>query len=371
MEVLINRKVLPYVGTVNSILDVLREVDVRPIRAAAEAPFVLAFFSQDVALAQHLVSLLYRGLRQQDIPPARVCAAFPLSSVNQPARVNIAVIVTREGRDNSDELKLLHEVERLQTPTLVCLIADATNPPPLRHEWLPASVAVINTGPEGAIDDARATHELVTAIRSLKAVDELSLARHLPAFREGVSRSMIDDTAIANAVYSFGSGVLELNPIVTIPLNVADIVVLTKNQALMAYKIALAMGLSADFRQIMPQLAAIVGSGFLMRQTARGLVGLVPGFGIIPKVAIAFAGTYATGEVIHRWCAYGERATGQALKDIYTSALEQGKAVARRLLQRRQQTDTDIKIVDTPSTIPNPNPTPDLPPTPQSEIDEK
>lgn len=328
-------------NTISSILGVLREVDVRPVRSAAETPFVLAFLSQDVPLAQHLADLLYRGLREHDLPAARVCGAFPLGAPERPQRMDVAVIVTREDRDNNAELALLRELERAGLGAgghiLVCLIADPASPPPLRHRWLPANVVVLDAA-GGAIDDAGATRQLVTAIRGLRAVDDLSLARHLPAFREGVSRSLIEDTAIANAVYSFGSGILETNPVANIPLNMADVVVLTKNQALMAYKVALAMGLTADFRQVMPQLAAVIGGGFLLRQTARGLVGLIPGFGLVPKVAIAFAGTYATGEVIHRWCAYGERLTGHALRDTYAAALARGKTVARGLFRRRRKT---------------------------------
>ena len=119
-----------------------------------------------------------------------------------------------------------------------------------------------------------------------------------------------------------------------LPLNVADIVILTKNQAILAYKIALAMGLTSDFRTIMPQLAAVVGGGFLFRQIARGLIGLVPGFGIVPKVVVAFAGTFATGEAVRRWCAYGERIDREALHGIYTQALARGREVARALTTR-------------------------------------
>ena len=70
--------------TVGSIVNVLREVDVRPIRTSAEAPFVLAFLSRDLPLAQHFVDLLYHGLREHDVPPARVCGAFPLGAPDQP-----------------------------------------------------------------------------------------------------------------------------------------------------------------------------------------------------------------------------------------------------------------------------------------------
>jgi uncharacterized protein (DUF697 family) len=341
------------VNTAGSILGVLREVDVRPIRAAAERPFALALLSRDLPLAQHLCARLYQGLRSQDVPPMRVCAALPLNAPDQPRHADVAVIVTREDGDNAAELALLREFEQAQLPTLVCLIAAPAAPPPMRHRWLPASTVVIRA-PEGAIDDAEAVRQTVNGVRGLKAVDELALARHLPAFRESVSRSLIDDTAIANAVYSFGTGIVETNPVADIPLNVADIVVLTKNQALMAYKIALAMGLTADFKQVMPQLAAVVGSGFLLRQMARGLVGLIPAWGVAPKVGIAFAGTYATGEVIYRWCAYGERLSGAALKQTYQAALARGKAMARALFKRHEKEKKDKSGSAPPPPLPPP-----------------
>ncbi len=321
---------------VGSIVNVLREVDARPIRAAAETPFVLAFLSRDLPLAQHFVDLLYHGLREHDIPAARVCGAFPLGAPSQPGRMNIAVIVTREDVDTTIEQTLARELDLAGARVLVCLIADPQTPPSMRHVWLPASLITLNS----PIDDAQTARQLTQGILGLKAVDELALARHLPAFRERVSRNLIDDTALANAVYSFGSGIVEINPIADVPMNVADMMVLTKNQALMGYKIALAMGLAAEFRQIMPQLATVVGSGFLLRQAARGLIGLVPGFGLIPKVGIAFAGTYATGEVIHRWCAYGERVNSHAIRELYDAALDRGRNIARSLLGRHKNDKT-------------------------------
>lgn len=326
-------KSLLSLGAFGSIVNVLREVDVRPIRAAAEAPFVLAFLSRDMPLTQHFVDLLYHGLRDHDVPPVRVCGAFPLGSLNQPSQINIAVIVAREDCDATVEQSLARELAQSGVHVLVCLITDPNTPSPLRIAWLPAELAVLKS----PIDDVEATRQLVQAILGLKAVDEISLARHLPAFRERISRKLIEDTAFANAVYSFGSGIVEIYPLADVPLNMADVVVLTKNQALMGYKIALAMGLSSQFKQIMPQLATVVGSGFLLRQAARGLIGLVPGLGLIPKVGVAFAGTYATGEVVHRWCAYGERVNSLALRGLYNAAIERGRAIARSLLGRKKK----------------------------------
>jgi len=325
-------------GALKSIADVLGEVDVRPIREAAEEPFLISFISRDAPLARHVASLLYRGPRPQDIPSVRAVEVLTLeAALARTAFGRLAVVITREDRDNAVEAQLVRRLERANTPALVCFVGAPGALPLLRQHWLPAATASLHTvGDAGyTLDDDRATQQLTAAIRAANAVDALALARRLPAFRERVSRNLIEETAIANAVYSASTGLAEILPIATVPLNVADLVVLTKNQAVMAYKIALAMGMTGNFRQIMPQLAAVVGGGFVFRQIARTLVGLVPGWGILPRTAIAFAGTFAMGEAIYRWCATGERLTEDALRQAYYSALARGRRMAQALLKSR------------------------------------
>jgi len=325
-------------GALKSIADVLGEVDVRPIREAAEEPFLISFISRDAPLARHVASLLYRGPRPQDIPSVRAVEVLTLeAALARTAFGRLAVVITREDRDNAVEAQLVRRLERANTPALVCFVGAPGALPLLRQHWLPAATASLHTvGDAGhTLDDDRATQQLTAAIRAANAVDALALARRLPAFREQVSRNLIEETAIANAVYSASTGLAEIIPIATVPLNVADLVVLTKNQAVMAYKIALAMGMTGNFRQIMPQLAAVVGGGFVFRQIARTLVGLVPGWGILPRTAIAFAGTFAMGEAIYRWCATGERLTEDALRQAYYSALARGRRMAQALLKSR------------------------------------
>ena len=86
------------------------------------------------------------------------------------------------------------------------------------------------------------------------------------------------------------------------------------------------------------------GGGFLLRQAARGLIGLVPGLGILPKVAIAFAGTFAVGEAVYRWCTTGERMSGDAMRRAYEAALEQGRSIAASLQQRRAEADKQRRM---------------------------
>ncbi len=333
-------------GGIGGILDVLREVDVRPVRAAAEAGFTLAFISRDDMMAQHLAMLMYRGDRSHDLPRIGTSIALPFADRMAAEHVDIAVIVTRESDHNSDEIDLVQRLVRAKVPVLVCYIEEVNNPAlgtRLRTQWLPAEVILLPLSNDNTLNEAEAIDRLVKAIRKLNAVDDLSLGRHLPAFRETVARSLIDDTAFANAAYTTGTGILEINPIATVPLNVADFVILTKNQAIMAYKIALAMGLNADFKTVMPQLAAVIGSGFVLRQAARQLVGLIPGFGILPKIAVSWAGTYATGEVVYRFCTTGEKISSGAVKQIYEGALKRGRQIAESLFRRKKGAATTVE----------------------------
>jgi len=312
---------LSSIGGFGRILDTLREVDVGAIRAAAEAPLTLAVASRDAALADHVVRLLYRGDRAHDTPESAAALALPLQETAALALADVVLLLAPSDGDASRERQVLAELERRRIPTLVCLLgrADAAANAAHRTAWTPATVVMLPTVdglPNGLLDDEKATHAVVRAVRALKAVDDVGLARHLPAFRHAVATALIEDVAFTNAAYSLGSGVLQVNPLSGLPLNVADMVILTKNQAILAYKIALAMGMTSDFRTIMPQLAAVVGGGFLFRQLARGLVGLIPGLGIVPKVVVAFAGTFATGEAVRRWCAYGERIDREALSPV-------------------------------------------------------
>jgi uncharacterized protein (DUF697 family) len=189
----------------------------------------------------------------------------------------------------------------------------------------------------GTLDEVAAVKKLTQAIRQRRVIDELALARFLPAFREPVVRAMIEDVAFANAAYSLGTGILQINPLTGLPLTVADTVILTKNQGVMAYKIALAMGLESDFKSVIPEIAGVIGGGFLLRQAARSLIGLLPGLGILPKVAISFAGTYAIGEAVYFYAAKGEALTQDGLKAMYAKALERGQEVADNLQRKRDE----------------------------------
>lgn len=179
----------------------------------------------------------------------------------------------------------------------------------------------------------------VNNLPSIRLVHPHRTGRQRPA-RIGarpLSKQLIRQTSLANAGYAAASGVAELLPIFLIPNNMADFVILTKNQALMAYKLALLMGNDIGVQEMIGELAGVLGGGFLLREAARRLVGIIPGWGLIPKVAIAYAGAYVIGEAAYYWYAYHEKLSADQMKALYARALAEGKEKGAGLIRNARR----------------------------------
>ena len=168
----------------------------------------------------------------------------------------------------------------------------------------------------------------------LPAELHLAAARSLPGLRAIYARDLIGGTSLTNATYSLASGLPEQIPLISIPFAAADIIVLTKNQALMVYRLALAYGAPPEFQARIREVLPVIGGAFLWRQAARSLIGLIPIWGLLPKVAIAYAGTYTTGVAAWRWFESGEIASTDQLKRISQEAMAIGRARAAEIISR-------------------------------------
>jgi uncharacterized protein (DUF697 family) len=162
----------------------------------------------------------------------------------------------------------------------------------------------------------------------------MALGRQFPLFRQTIAHHLIDDTCIANAAYAFSTGLAEVIPVLDVPLNLTDMIVLTKSQAFLAYKLGLTLGFSVNWQDYVTEFGSVVGSGFLWRQVARQLIGLIPVWGIVPKVAIAYAGTFVVGNAVLQWYTTGRHISRQQLQVLYLEAFQQGKLMARRLVDK-------------------------------------
>jgi uncharacterized protein (DUF697 family) len=315
----------------------LKEVDLNAVREKAEAPVHVMVVGREGCGRTTLINQLLSGPRQGDppgIPPLSEHGIDGEIIFKPECLVLLVLDATMSAYTVEKEVfrKLLHNGARV----VVCynkmdLIGDKQAVLNGAVEWKDAEVAAVS-----AIDRGSLLQELAPAVlRACKGL-EIPLARCIPLLREPVCRKLIDEACFVNSAYSLTTGLAEINVFLDVPLNLADIVVLTKNQALMSYKISLAMGMAADWKETVPKLAAVVGSAFLWRQAARSLVGLIPAWGIIPKVAIAYAGTYAVGQAIYHWCASGEKLKQDMLKPMYNAALQRGRDTAKLLMERKR-----------------------------------
>jgi len=143
---------------------------------------------------------------------------------------------------------------------------------------------------------------------------------------------LINEACLSNSTYAFSTGLAEIVPLLTLPLTVTDIVVLTKNQAFLVYRLGLLFGFSTRWQDYVGEFGSVIGGSFLWRQLARYLVGLIPGWGIIPKVAVSYSGTYAVGEAVLQWYITGRHLGRKELNTLYRSALARGKQNAERLV---------------------------------------
>ncbi len=311
-----------------------RELDVRPIREEAERPCVLAFVGADGAGKTTLISALRHDARSHEkvISPT---IEVDLEAGERLGAADLTVLVldaTAGGYEREAKLYAAWKNDRRKVVILYNKMDAVRDSSTLGTTLLPWTGAPIAFG--SAVDPDSLATEFIPRVLEALPEQHLSLARRYPLFRIAVARALINDTSFANASYALGTGLAEVIPALDIPFNVADVIVLTKNQALMVYKLGLSLGLSPRWQDHVTQLGGVVGASFLWRQVARQLVGLIPVWGLVPKVAVAYAGTYAVGQAVIYWYQTGQKLSGRGMRQLYSDALAHGRQVAAALLER-------------------------------------
>ena len=162
----------------------------------------------------------------------------------------------------------------------------------------------------------------------------LGLGRFFPLFRIPIAHYLINDTCFSNSAYALSTGLAEIVTILDIPITIADSIILTKSQAFLVYKLGLTLGYSTRWQDYIAEFGGVLGGGFVWRQIARSLVGLIPVWGIIPKATIAYAGTFVVGNVVLQWYLTGKHVSGKQMQQLYAQARERGKSLASNLLRR-------------------------------------
>jgi hypothetical protein len=197
------------------------------------------------------------------------------------------------------------------------------------------------TGPKGTYvfyreDPNRTIAEIVSGNDDIS----LPLARQYPAFRRAVVDRVIQSVARENAFFAVATALPDVVPsMIELPWAfgewASDTAFLTANQFRMAFQIAAACGGDVGFMEQKVQILAIAGGAFGWRAIARELVGKIPlGGGLIPKGAIAYAGTYVTGKALEKWHSTQQHLAREERRQVYAAALERGRDVAQGMVRQ-------------------------------------
>jgi uncharacterized protein (DUF697 family) len=322
-----------------NVLTTVRELDVGSVRSEADQTIAITCVGHDEAVTE-ISRLLHRAPQRYPLSGPTPITGVPIEQFGgqleniRSAQLLILAIDARRALSQA-EADSFARLDALALPYLVAVINGAGLPSttPLG----PAALARLVAIPDPAALDAQ-DRLAAGLLERLPAELQLAAARRLPGLRAVYSRELIAATSFSNAAYALASGLPEQIPLLNIPFAAADILVLTKNQAMLVYRLALAHGAPPEFQDRIREVIPVVGGAFLWRQAARSLIGLIPIWGLLPKVAIAYAGTYTTGVAAWRWFESGEMVSREQLKRITQEALTIGRARAGELIAKARTT---------------------------------
>lgn len=289
------------IGPVNNLrhlVSVLREVSFDEVRDEALRVPKLAVVAPSLAEANRLAGDLFGSTDG--------VSAFDFSTpMTDPGRFDAVVVFDPEGRAEASGLNGR-----------------------LRSEGAAPVFRLTGTGADRA---AR-----LDALRSeiAKGMPERATAfgRAYPPMRAAAAKAVIDETAIANAQFALISNLPAVVPIIGgLAAAGADFIVLTKNQVMMIYKLAAIYGRDLDDRlALLQEIVPVVGVGFAWRSLAREAASFLPfAAGTVPKVGIAFAGTFAIG----RAAEFYYRTNMRPSRDQLEGYARQAQAAVARLSQ--------------------------------------
>lgn len=326
---------VPSFTELNSIFKTIREIDLQAIADQAQQQTWVAIVGNENSGARDLATALYLAPRALPPDDASHTMAGPLlvTIENAPLveRAELVVFVLEAGRPVDQPVRDAFQKWMATGKEIVVIFNQEPTDSELLGvtEWIGARVL------EGQVVKREFLEkQFVPAVLQLMPDRKLSLARNFPLFRPHVATDIINETSVANAGYSFSTGLAEIVPVLNIPFNIADMVILTKAQAFMVYRLGLIFGLPARWQDHLAAFGSTIGFGFVWRTIARQLIGLVPGWGILPKTAIAYAGTYAVGRGALEWYNTGRDVKRDDIERFFREALERGKAFAQSVADK-------------------------------------
>lgn len=187
--------------------------------------------------------------------------------------------------------------------------------------------------------DVRRLPSFVEQFVAARPEEALALARLLEPVRHEYTRQTIHQVSRENALFSIVTSLPNIVPgIAQLPWIVgefaSDTAVLTANQIRMAFLLAAASDRQVGFREQQREIGSIVAGAWGWRAGARQLVSKIPfGGGIIPKAAVAYAGTWVVGAALDRLYRFGYGLSREERDKAYEEAYARGRQVASNLVR--------------------------------------
>jgi uncharacterized protein (DUF697 family) len=310
----------------------IKEIDLKPIRDSAINPARIVLVGADGSGRHTLAEQIRSDPARPGIYSQATLALLPVEAASgAPVADLIIMLVDATRTDFSKEQALVKQWgESAKSVLVVVNKIDLVggNLEAETHRGWKASRVIYGS----VCDVSWLQGEFIPAVLELLPQQHLALGRQFPLFRVTIARQLISETCFSNAAYSFSTGLAEIVPVLDLPLNLTDMMVLTKTQAFLAYKLGLLLGFSTRWQDYITEFGSVIGTGFLWRQIARELIGLIPAWGIVPKVAVAYSGTYVVGNAILGWYLTGRNLSPRQMRALYTQAFTQGKEYAQKLV---------------------------------------
>jgi hypothetical protein len=194
----------------------------------------------------------------------------------------------------------------------------------------------------GFVFDRERPELCVRAILKRKPDWALPLARHFFPFREPVVKDLIQRVSRENAMFSLATALPDILPLISLPWAIgefaSDTAFLTMNQIRMAFMVAAASDHPVGYREQKGEIGSILAGAFGFRAVARQLVGKIPlGGGLVPKAAIAYAGTRVVGLSLAKLYRLGYEYTREERRSAFAEAFERGREVVASALRGQKR----------------------------------
>ncbi|GAK50299.1 GTP-binding protein HSR1-related protein [Candidatus Moduliflexus flocculans] len=142
----------------------------------------------------------------------------------------------------------------------------------------------------------------------------------------------IKETRIRALIYSKA---MICASVAAIPIPIADIVVLTPIQIAMVTTIGYFYGIEITKERVV-ELMGTLGAGVGLREAARQLVKLIPGYGSFVSASVAFTGTVALGEAANLWFKKKMTIHAEELRAIFQNTANKAKEEYNKEYSARQ-----------------------------------